>query len=105
MLPASCRLLSHPNDDLVYPEGQHHAGTRAFQMHDHAGVVLQTTNRCCPTGSNRLCGALRVPTGKIGDAGELVDGAGGADFPNPADRAHNTAKHLCRVAAFIASAS
>ena len=40
-LPAPRRLLSHPNYDLVFSEGQHRAGTRTLQMHDHAGAVFQ----------------------------------------------------------------
>src|SRR5215469_3029182 len=90
-------LLSHPNEDLVFSEGQHRAGTRAFQVHDHARAVLQPQIAAARRAETGLAGALRVSARKIGDAGELVDGAGSADFLKTATGARNSADHFKRV--------
>src|SRR6516162_3066375 len=92
-LPAPRRLLSHPNYDLVFSEGQHRAGARAFQVHNHAGVVLQPQIAAARRAETGFAGALRVSARKIADADELVDGAGGADFLNPATGAPATGAH------------
>jgi len=96
-LPAPRRLLSHPNYDLVFSEGQHRAGARAFQVHNHAGVVLQPQIAAARRAETGFAGALRVSARKIADADELVDGAGGADFLNPATGAHDAAEDFERI--------
>src|SRR5215469_7795271 len=93
-----CRLLSHSDEDLVFAEGQHRAGACALQMHDHAGAVLQPQIAAARRAETGLAGALRVSARKIGNAGELVDGAGSGDFVNSATGASNCAEHFERIA-------
>src|SRR5262249_28341221 len=78
--PSFAVLLSHPNKDLVLAKGQHRAATRARPMHDHAGAVFEPQIAAAGRAETSLAGALRVSARKIGDAGELVDGAGRSDF-------------------------
>ena len=94
MSAARRRLLSHSNEDLVFSEGQHRAATRALQMHGHAGAVLQPQIAAARSAQTGFARALRVSARKIGDAGELVDRAGRADFRNPATGARNSAQHF-----------
>src|SRR5262249_411022 len=90
----TCRLLGHPYDDLVFSEGQHRAGARAFQVHI-TPASFSTHKSLLPDELRpALAGALRVSARNIGDAGELVDRARGADFLDPATRAHNRAEHF-----------
>src|SRR5215813_4496551 len=87
-------LLSHPDKDLVFSEGQHCAAARSLHVHDHAGVILQPQIAGARRVQTGLAGALRVSARKIGNAGEFVDGAGSGDFVNSAARARNSAEHF-----------
>src|SRR5262245_33196422 len=69
------RLLSHSDKDLVFSEGQHRAATRPLQVHDHAGAVLQPQIAAARGAQTGLAGTLSISARKIGNAGELVDGA------------------------------
>src|SRR5215469_15576621 len=63
-------------------------------MHDHARAVLQPQIAAARRAETGLAGALRVSARKIGDTGELVDGAGSADFLKTATGARNSAYHF-----------
>src|SRR5262249_27895610 len=90
-------LRSHPDKDLVFSKGQHRAATRSLQVQDHTGTVLQP-QMPVPRGAQAgFAGALRVPAWKIRDAGELTDGAGRADFLDPATAACNGTEHFERI--------
>ena len=89
-------LLIHPDKDLVISEGQHRATARALQVHDHPGVVLQPQIAAAGRAEAGLAGALRVSACKIGNAGQLVNRAGSADFLKPATRTRNSADHFDR---------
>src|SRR5208337_162113 len=88
--------LAQFDDDLVASEAQGHAGLRAGEMHDDAGLVLQPQI----AGSGRLeadlPGALDIGAGELGDVVELVDVAGDVELGDAA-RADHRADQLERI--------
>jgi hypothetical protein len=95
--PPIRHLLSYPDKDLVFSKGQHRAGTRTFQMHDHAGAVLRPQIAAAWGAETGFAGALRLSAREIGDAGELIDRAGSSDFLKPATGTRNGANDFKRI--------